>query len=260
MFVNSKDGFLWRSKISLAKVRCAMRHCARFSLTNRGNCGSHIEFLSEKDSLISLILRKEVITWCPSLQKTSQLVITYKWERCELECVWGWTITEAHWLQGTSGWKEPNAMGRLNRGAEIGALWTRERQKKGLHETRGGWILRYTVFMKNWDHFFQNGTDLFPCKCAFCKDDIALEKMGIFQEQNLLTTWMKREKGVLFSLEFFIVLFFIFFFVFYLTSIGCERTHSEIWIWSMHFCFSFCQTVWQWLCRYPLAPLWTSIT
>lgn len=35
--------------------------------------------------------------------------------------------------------------------------------------------------------FFPNGADLFPCKCAFHKDDIAPEEMGILQEQNSLT-------------------------------------------------------------------------
>lgn len=35
---------------------------------------------------------------------------------------------------------------------------------------------------------------------------------------------------------------------------------SEIWIWEMRFCFSSFQIVWQWLCRYPRAPLWTLAT
>lgn len=75
--------------------------------------------------------------------------------------------------------------------------------------------------MKNWDHFFQNGTDLFPCKCAFYKDDIALEKMGIFQEQNLLTTWMKREKGVYSD-----------FFYFFLNFIFCLLLLDKHWLWA----------------------------
>lgn len=35
---------------------------------------------------------------------------------------------------------------------------------------------RIKTFNEELRPFFQNGTDLFPCKSAFCKDDIALEK------------------------------------------------------------------------------------
>lgn len=56
--------------------------------------------------------------------------------------------------------------------------------------------------MKNWDNFFQNGTDLLPCKCAFCKD-IALEKNGNLPGTELTHDLNEKRKGSFIQFVFF---------------------------------------------------------
>lgn len=229
------------------------------------NCGSDIEFLSEKDSLIP---RKEVITWCPSLKKTSQLVITYKCERGAFECIWGWAAGSYHrgalaprhkWMERAqcNGETEPRCRDwcAVNRG----------KREETVAWDKGGMNFRINSFNEELRSFFSEWHGFVPIKMRFLQRwHSTWEKWESSRNRTYSRPEWKEKREFYSFRNFFYFGFslglFFFFAFFYLTSIGCERTHSEIWIWSMHFCFSSCQTVWQWLCRYPLAPLWTSIT
>lgn len=189
----------------------------------------------------------------PLPTKTSQLVITYKWERSELECVWGWAARsyQRGALAPKHKWME---RAQCNGETEQRCTVSRAEREETFAWGKGGWILGKRLLMKNWDPFFSKWHGFVPMQMRFLQRwHSTWKKNGNLPGTELTHDLNEKRKGVLFSSE----LCFAFF---YLTSIGCKRTHSEIWIWSMHFCFSSCQTVWQWLCRYPLAPLWTSTT
>lgn len=67
--------------------------------------------------------------------------------------------------------------------------WNKAKEEGCLNDTRGNEEYDWEFWWRI-ENIFQNGTDLRPSNCPFCKDDIAHEKMGFLQEQNSLTTWI----------------------------------------------------------------------
>lgn len=130
----------------------------------------------------------------PLPTKTSQLVITYKWERSELECIWGWAARsyQRGALAPKHKWME---RAQCNGETEQRCTVSRAEREETFAWGKGGWILGKRLLMKNWDPFFPKWHGFVPMQMRFLQRwHSTWKKMGIFQEQNSLTTWMKREK------------------------------------------------------------------
>lgn len=130
--------FFYVQKSALPKcvAQCATAHA--FHLKNRGQLREWDWIPLRKGFSHSPKRGNNLVPLPP---KTSQLVITYKWERSAFECIWDWAAGSYHRgaLAPRHKWMErAQCNGRLNRGA----LWTGERERE---ETvawdKGGWIL-----------------------------------------------------------------------------------------------------------------------
>lgn len=204
-----------------------------------------------------VIVRVGALFAAPPSETSQFETIKNEWKRKALQCVWRWaargrqrgSLTPQAQVDGKSlmQWRKWTTVQRL--------VPCRLR-KKGTDAlcVEGEWRVGSRILMKGWD-YFPKWHGLGFLQMRILQRWHSTWEHGIPPGTELSHDLNAKRKGILFISEFSVVVLF-----FYLTSLGCEWTQSEIWIWAKHFCFSSSATVWQWFCRYPLAPLWTLTT